>query len=777
MWERLSPIRTRILLGLPRQNFPYEDLQVEFDLVSVAPAQPVSPSQLPSDRRPIPLIRRSDLVVKRIDYRGEPHYVIKDPVGLQYHRLRPEQYAALERLDGIRSLEDIKHGLSREFPHVRPSLADVQHLVQDLHMKNLVQSDRPGQGVEMLKREKKNKKKKILSSLRNIMYLRLPGWDPEQSLVKLYPYTRWLFNPWVVLTCLVFVASAWLLVLINFDTFQRKLPEFQRFFGWPNLIWMWVTLACAKIIHEFGHGLSCHHFGGECHEMGVMLLVFSPCLYCDVTDSWMIRSKWPRFFIGGAGMYIEVILSAMAIYVWWFTQPGLLNYLALNVFFVTTITTVIFNANPLMRFDGYYMLSDLLEIPNLRQKADGMLRETFAKYCLGIELRPDPFRPESGRGWLMFFSVASFLYRWLIIFGIATFLYTVLKPYGLQSIGATMAVVSLSTFFYSMIAGTVRIFKTPRSEPLNKFRLGFFLFVVTGLVTLALSVPFPWYVESPMYVQPEDVRHIYVTTPGQLDDIRVKPGETVKTGDTLAILQNPELSDRLKELESEYHLWTARLKTAIETNDAAGEIEAEERQVSLEKEIRELRRQVAELTIVAQIDGRIVPPPRKPMPKRDPSDPRLPPWHGTPLDQQNDKVWLDAQTHLFSIAPKDTMEAVLVVDQGQREDIAVDLPVQFRLDHLPGQVFDGKISMISHRHLENAPPSLSNKYGGPLPTVSGQNGEEQLTSIAYEATVQLAEQTESLRAGTRGEARVLVERRTAADWLWRWIRKTFYFRL
>ncbi|MEQ9068033.1 MAG: hypothetical protein RLO18_14970, partial [Gimesia chilikensis] len=156
---------------------------------------------------------------------------------------------------------------------------------------------------------------------------------------------------------------------------------------------MWFVLGAAKVVHEFGHGLSCKHYNGECHGMGIMFLVFSPCLYCDVSDSWMLRNKWQRIIIGGAGMYIEVIMSAIAVWIWWFTKPGLLNHLALNLFFISTVTTVIFNANPLMRFDGYYMMSDLLEIPNLRQKADKHLRDTFAWYCLGIESQRDPFMP------------------------------------------------------------------------------------------------------------------------------------------------------------------------------------------------------------------------------------------------------------------------------------------------------------------------------------------------------------------------------------------------
>src|SRR5206468_11742270 len=144
-----------------------------------------------------------------------------------------------------------------------------------------------------------------------------------------------------------------------------------------NWIYLGGTLAITKVIHEFGHGLSCKHFGGECHEMGVMLLVMTPCLYCNVSDSWMLPNKWHRAAIGAAGMYIELVMASIATFLWWFSEPGLLNNVCLAVMFVCSVTTLVFNANPLMRYDGYYILADLLEIPNLRQKAGQVLSRTL----------------------------------------------------------------------------------------------------------------------------------------------------------------------------------------------------------------------------------------------------------------------------------------------------------------------------------------------------------------------------------------------------------------
>ena len=471
-------------------------------------AQSAATEMVASNQRPIPLRKRADLVVAEIDYLGVGYQVIKDPVGLKYHRLQQEQYTILQLLDGERSLEQVRDMLKVTYPTLQVSLSDIQQLITDLYKKALLTSDRPGQGAAVVRERRKEKTQKLKQTLMSLLYLRLPGWDPERTLRWMYPLLTWMFWKPVVYIIVLFVISAWLMLGAQFDEFQSRLPEFQSFFGWPNLIYLWVTLGLAKIIHEFGHGLSCHHFGGECHEMGVMLLVFSPCLYCDVTDSWMMKNKWHRIIIGAAGMYIEVILSAIAIYVWWFTKPGMLHYLALNTFFVTTITTVIFNANPLMRFDGYYMMSDFLEIPNLRAKSDKMLREAFSWYCLGIESRPDPFMPETGKVWFVTYAIAAWCYRWVILVSISMFLYTVLKPYDLQSLGITLCVFSMAGIFLGMFRNIYQIIATPRMEPMSKPKIIISLTVFVAACWFVGTLPVPWHHQAPFLVEPVGVVHV-----------------------------------------------------------------------------------------------------------------------------------------------------------------------------------------------------------------------------------------------------------------------------
>ena len=190
-----------------------------------------------------------------------------------------------------------------------------------------------------------------------------PAWTPSAFLNWLYPKCRFFSTAWftvvVAMTCL----AALLLVGINFDTFRSRLPDFSQFFGVENLLLMAGLLVFTKSIHELGHGLMCKHFGGECHQIGFMLMVLTPAMYCDTSDSWTLRNRWHRMAIGAAGMYVEVFVAAICTFIWWFTHPGWIHYMALNIVFLSSVTTIVFNANPLLRYDGYYILSDFLEVP------------------------------------------------------------------------------------------------------------------------------------------------------------------------------------------------------------------------------------------------------------------------------------------------------------------------------------------------------------------------------------------------------------------------------
>jgi len=727
--------------------------------------------------RPIPYRKREDLVIAWIKYRGVKHAVIKDPLGLKYHQLSPEQYSILDLLNGENSLKQIRSEVQSRFPTEHFSLMDIQGLVIDLQEKALLVALRLGQGPALLKTHRDNVRKKVASTLKNPLMIQLPGWDPERVLAAMMPFTRWLFNPAVIAVLLSSVGIALLFLASRFGQIQKTLPEFQRFFSWPNLMYLWVALACIKVIHEFGHGLACKHYGSECHSIGVMLLVFSPTMYCDVTDSWMLHNKWQRIMIGAAGMYFEALLSTLALMIWWNTEPGMFHYLCLNTFFVSTVSTVIFNANPLLKYDGYYMLSDYLEIPNLRQKADQITQRILAKLCLGIDLPAPAFLPDHGRFWFFTYVIASAFYRWLVFAGIITFFYTVLKPYRLQSLGILMAIVTILISLGGFLWSTYKLITRPRRDSISKPRL-FLTTVFLGVLGYSvLFIPFPWYIEAPFTIEPEHAVHIYNQVPGFVDSQLASSGSSIKHGETLLKLVNPDIDDRLLDAQVQHASAAAELNALTLTGQSEAAVVAQERLDSAQRQLDLLQEQQTRLIVTSPVDGTLVAPPRQASPTIEQLRERLPAWSGTPLATRNVGSFLEPQTHIGTIAPSDKLQAVLVMDQTERDELILKRRVRLKLEGLPSQVFEGEIAEVSHRHLEFAPPGLSIRSQGPLVTVADEQGREKLTSISYQAIVPLSSDPRLVRSGMRGTARVHLYDRSLGQWIWRFIQTTFQFRL
>ena len=341
---------------------------------------------------------RPDLVVRRQVYEGRTHYVVKDPVGLRYFRFKEEEYFLVESLDGKRRLEEVREDYEREFRPQKIEIEELARFASQLTQAGIASVDSSGQGQVLYERFRKFRFKQRLAAWSNILYVKLPVLDPDRLLTRMVPWLSWIYHTMTVCLTILFWLTALLWVASHYDEFQARLPEFYSFFNWRNIVFMWIPLGVVKIIHEFGHGVTCKYFKGECHEMGVLFLVLSPCLYCDVSDSWLLPNKWHRVWIGAAGIYVELTIASLCTFAWWNSEAGtLLNSICLSTMFVCSVNTVMFNANPLLRYDGYYMLMDMLEIPNLRQKAVRLFSSLFGKVCMGLSTDTESFLPRSRR--------------------------------------------------------------------------------------------------------------------------------------------------------------------------------------------------------------------------------------------------------------------------------------------------------------------------------------------------------------------------------------------
>ncbi len=733
-----------------------------------------------SSARVLPVRVRHDLTARQHRYQGRVSWVVKEPLGLNYFRFQEEEYAILKMLDGTVSLDDVKSKFERAFPPQQISIEELQHFIGSLHRSGLITTNAPGQGRQLKKRRDERKRKELIGKFTNILWMRFRGIDPERLLNFLLPYVRWMFNPLVVVLCLMFGLSALLLVTVQFDVFQSKLPGFHQFFNLHNAMWLAVALAVTKIIHEFGHGLSCKYFGGECHEMGIMLLALTPCLYCNVSDSWLLQNKWHRAAIGAAGMYVELIIASVCTYVWWFTEPGMLNHLCLSTMFVSSVSTLVFNANPLLRYDGYYILSDVVEIPNLRQKSSDILNRTLGWWCLGLEPPEDPFLPQRNQLFFGIYAVASAVYRWVVVFSIMYFIYKVFEPYRLEIIGQMIGMMSLYGLLIVPVWKLAKFLWVPgRIHKVKKLRLLATLAVLALVVAGVVYIPLPYYVISPLEIQPLHADSIYISEPGQLEELHVRPGQRVEANARLATLSNLDVDLEIAELnkqQADFESQIQNLNRGRFIEQGLG-FQLPQVQESLDGIKRQLEKKQADkqnLTLVAPRSGVVMSPTEVPPQE---SNGQLRSWAGTPLDHRNLGCFLEESSLLCLVGDPTAMQAVMVIDQSEIEFVRPGQKVEIKLDELPLETFTGTIEEVANLDLAVSPRSMSNKAGGELATETDASGAERPQSTSYQARVPFNDNDQILRIGLKGRAKVHVGSMTLGQRLMRWAKQTFHFRL
>ncbi len=710
---------------------------------------------------------------------------MKDPVGLQYYRFEEEEYAILQMLDGQSSLDEIGDRFERDFPPQTIRTEELQQFIGMLHRSGLVITDAPGQGQQLVKRRGERKRQELIATATNILSMRFKGIDPERLFNVIYPYVRWFFSVPAMIVCITLGLSALSLIIVNFDVFHSRLPDFHYFFRAQNWLWLALTLCVTKVMHEFGHGLSCKHFGGECHEIGVMFLVLTPCLYCNVSDSWMLPNRWHRAAIGAAGMYVELVLASIATFVWWFSEPGPLNYICLNVMFVCSVSTVMFNANPLLRYDGYYILSDVLEIPNLRQKASTILNRKLGKWCLGLEEPEDPFLPQR-RQWLFAtYTVASSIYRWVVTFAILFFLNRVFEPYGLKVLGQAIALGALYGLLIQPLWQLYQFFKVPgRLGKVKSVRIYGTIAVIAAVIVGIGFVPLPSHVYCPLEVQARHADSVYVSVDGILEKTFVRPGDRVTKGQPLAQLRNIDVDINIAKLTGQRDVYTAQLdglsRVSLADSEASAQIDPIRNALaSTETQLRDREDDRDMLRLVAPSTGMVLPPPL--IEKQSEESVHLPKWSGSPLDPENIGAELMKGTKLCQIGDPNEMEARLALDQGDVEllENKVGWPVEIMLAQTADVVYVSKIESVSNDTIKISPTHLSSLHGGDLATKMDPSGVARPLSTVYEAIAPLPENDPNhrLRIGLVGQAKITTPPRTLWTRLVRYLSKTFNFDL
>lgn len=543
---------------------------------------------------------RPGVKARRQNYRGERWIVLENPFSNQFFRLRPAAYEFIARLRPDRTVQEVWQECLNRFPDDAPGQETVIQLLSQLYFGNLLQYDSATDSAQLFQRFKKRRQREVRARFLNLMFMRFPLLDPDQFLLRTLPVIGKLISPAGAVLWLAVVG--WALKLVA-DNFSALSSQAQSVLDPGNLPLLYAGMVIVKTLHEFGHAYFCRKLGGEVHVMGIMLMIFTPVPYMDATSSWGFRSRWQRMLVGGAGMIVELFVAALATFVWANTGPGTLHSLCYNMMFVASVSTVIFNANPLLRFDGYYMLSDLLEIPNLSQRANWQLRHYCERYLFGVKKSEPPTQRRREATWLVVFGITSGIYRVIVFGGILLLVADRFLILGL--IMAAVCAISWVTVpvckFVNYLASSPRLERTrPRAIAVSA-ALAAVVLVLLGVI------PFPSHFRAPGILEARQRTDVVNETAGRIEKLLAQPGSRVVAGQPLLQLRNRTLELELVNAQARLAEIDARLRHAMK--EATANLKplhsmAESATNRLEK----LRQDEAALVIKARHDGAWVAP-------------------------------------------------------------------------------------------------------------------------------------------------------------------------
>lgn len=703
---------------------------------------------------------RPDLIIQPQFYEGMTHYVIKDPIALKYFRFKAEEYFLLQMLDGKHTLIDIKRAFEAKYRPQTISIEDLTRFAAQLHEAGIGLIDSPDQAKALIRRRRKRQWRKVLQAFASVLYIKVPLFDPERLLNWMLPYFRWLYSTWFNIFSVTMMLSAILLVISQWDTFVARLPDYESFFNWRTIVYFWCSLAIVKVIHEFGHGLTAKYFGGEVHEMGMLMLVLTPCLYCDVTDSWLLPNKWHRIWISAAGIYVECFLASIATFVWWNTEPGLLNSLCLATMFICSVNTILFNANPLLRYDGYYVMSDWLEIPNLRIKSTQFFTYLIQDKVLGLEVPVQSYLPKARRSLFVTYAVTSYLYRWVVIFSITLFLYGLLKPYKLGSISAMLAIASVVPMLIIPLYKSIKFIRTPgRMRKVKKARAASYAIGLVTVVALILMIPTPLRVQGTLVLMVAKPEKVYAEVPGRLTDLKVRDGEWVKAGTLIASLSNYEKMIERSDLQMQHDVNIVKASYYSRSSDNASRgLSRVHMNMAhdLEPTLTKVNEQIAKLNLTAPRDGMVM---------------------GVP-HRETVGSWIQPDKPFCEVGDPRRLEAHLIMDQGDIDLVKVGRKSWVKIYGESELTWTRRVSEVATRNREEVPPELSNLAGGEIATKPDQKtGQIKPLSSVYEVIIPIDNDALTLHPGQRGFAKIDGGLKPLWWWLWRTITKNFHFSL
>ncbi len=719
-----------------------------------------------------PVRLRPDLQIAPIHRGIDCKYIVKDPVNLKYFEFDEHEFALLERLDGHTGWDELRRWFNRRFPPLKLTHRALQSMIWRLYQQGLLSTGGAGQGWRLAERALEASQQERRRIFSQPWVIRLPGFDPGPVVDTAAALFGWIFSPWFV-----GLAIPCLLLIIGLAASQQEAlfamgPTVAEFLSGKNLALLALVIVVIKVCHELGHAVAARRFGCDCHEMGVLLLAGFPSMYCDVSDAWMLPRRRQRIAVSLAGIWVELLIAAAAFLVWYASVPGFVHACSFNIMAACSLGTVFFNANPLVRYDGYYVLMDLTNVSNLGQSANTALARQFHRWVLGSR-EELPLDEREVPAWCLAYGVASALYRVFLTCAILWGLYWVLKPYSAGGLLAIVVTTALISGGISLMQSSTRHIRRASATGTPRWRIATGLCVTAGILIASLWIPLPWYVFGDAVLEPADRRIITAQVPGKLTD-RQEPGANVEPGSLLVRLENRDMQREIVQLEAELHAQNRHLQTLLSRRNedprAGRQIPgAQAMLTAVEHRLAYLQEDVRRLDLLSPNAAKIYPATER---LETLQEDELLPWTGSLLDPLNRDAWVAANDSVCLIGSPDQLEAIAVLAQDDLEAVKIGQRADVFL-RATGRRIRGEVTGISRLEVD-AREELTVSRLLP-PAAKSDNRRSQ--SKWYQVQIRCLE---PCPRGTvwRSQARVRIRigSRTVGDWLALQFYKTFRWR-
>lgn len=617
---------------------------------------------------------RSDLPISEQTLLGEKSYVVKIPETISYNRYGAAEYELLTLCDGTRTPAEVTGAWNEA--HADEPLGEAQVIeFLDGADAGVWEQSVGERNLAVLERIRDERKSRVDQS--SVLYMSFKAWDPDRTLTKLDPYLGWMFTrTFVIFSIVLFIAAAYLLAgdwaRVQSDT--AALYTFQNKTAYD--IWVfWFLLFGLGAIHEFGHGLTCKHFGGEVHQMGFILIYFTPAFFTDTTDSVLCDRASRRQWVLFAGIWIELVICGVCALIWRFTLPGsFTNDLAYKAMLLSGIQGAFLNLNPLIKADGYYALSEFLHIDNLREESFAFLRAWARKYLLREDMDLPAATKRLRRAYAIF-GLAAITYSVSLLILVVLFVKNVfVSRFGNWGYVLTAGVVY---FFarkgFKKILPGIRAWWREKKEEYMTWRLTRAQsFGGLALIALLIIPPVPTRVASEFVLEPGRDAHVRGEVAGVVRQVFVKQGDLVQGGQVLAVVENPEIEANAHTLSQRLALVNSDLRSAQARTDQEKTAMALQEQARLMEEWKVAQQRLDSLQIRAPFTGRV----------------------STPAVEQKAGEYLQAGDEFCLIVDRSTMKARILVRDWELEDVSAGASAQLKVTPSPYRTYAGHVERI-----------------------------------------------------------------------------------